>query len=191
LSRELLYTALTRQQNRVVILHQGNRFELKKYASQLYSETAARLTNLFCPPNPIEVKGRFLEERLISRTQRGELVRSKSEVIIADKLASRGVDYTYELALTLGGATRFPDFTIQNDESGVTYYWEHCGMLHVGEYAKRWGKKLKWYRENDILPWQEGGGPNGTLIETRDNEKGGIDSAEIEEVMKRSGVSAR
>ena len=46
LSRELLYTALTRQKDRVLILHQGPRSELLKYSSDDRSETARRLTNL-------------------------------------------------------------------------------------------------------------------------------------------------
>ena len=33
LPRELLYTALTRQRNRIVVLHQGPRSELKRFAS--------------------------------------------------------------------------------------------------------------------------------------------------------------
>ena len=43
LSRELLYTALTRQTERVVILHQGPRAELRKFSSDDRSETARRL----------------------------------------------------------------------------------------------------------------------------------------------------
>ena len=50
LSRELLYTALTRQRDRIVILHEGDRSALKDYASDYYSETKRRLTNLFVPP---------------------------------------------------------------------------------------------------------------------------------------------
>ena len=45
LSRELLYTALTRQKNRVVILHQGDRSDLRKYSSDDRSETARRPSN--------------------------------------------------------------------------------------------------------------------------------------------------
>ncbi|GAI10325.1 unnamed protein product, partial [marine sediment metagenome] len=84
LSREMLYTALTRQRNRIIILHQGNRGDLKKYSADMYAETALRLTNLFKAPMPVEIAGRFLEDRLINRTRRGELVRSKSEIIVAD-----------------------------------------------------------------------------------------------------------
>ncbi|MGO9234966.1 MAG: AAA family ATPase, partial [Methylocella sp.] len=64
LSRELLYTALTRQKARIVILHQGPRAELRKYSSDNQSETARRLTNLFALPAPIVIDGRIFEENL-------------------------------------------------------------------------------------------------------------------------------
>jgi ATP-dependent exoDNAse (exonuclease V) alpha subunit len=179
LSRELLYTALTRQKDRVVILHQGPRAELRKYSSDDRSETARRLTNLFVAPSPIKIDGRFYEDNLIHRTARGEMVRSKSEVIIADHLATKGVDYGYEQPLTINGVVKYPDFTIEDMESGLTFYWEHCGMLHVPSYRRRWEEKLDWYKANDILPYEEGGGSKGTLIVTRDEANGSIDSAKI------------
>src|SRR5690606_35745118 len=43
LSRELLYTALTRQEEKVVILHQGDFHEILKFASDHFSESARRL----------------------------------------------------------------------------------------------------------------------------------------------------
>lgn len=184
LSRELLYTALTRQRDHVVVLHQGPRSDLKQFASDLYSVTATRLTNLFKAPAPVEVNGRFFEDGLIHRTRRGELVRSKSEVIVADRLADCGIEYFYEKALTLAGETRFPDFTIEDDESGITYYWEHCGMLHDLDYRARWEAKLRWYKRHAILPYQDGGGERGTLIVTRDSPQGGISSQEIEQVLR-------
>ena len=179
LSRELLYTALTRQKDRIVILHQGSRTELRKYSSDDRSETARRLTNLFVAPSPVVINGRLFEEYLIHRTARGEMVRSKSEVIIADHLANKGVEYGYEQPLTIEGVTKYPDFTVGDMESGLTYYWEHCGMLHVPSYRWRWEEKLVWYRTHGILPREEGGGENGTLIITRDEVNGSIDSAKI------------
>ena len=179
LSRELLYTALTRQKDRVVIMHQGPRTELRKYSSDDRSETARRLTNLFVAPSPVDIDGRFFEDYLIHRTARGEMVRSKSEVIIADHLASKDVEYDYEQPLTIEGITKYPDFTIEDMESGLTFYWEHCGMLHVLSYRRRWEEKLGWYRAHGILPREEGGGENGTLIVTRDETNGSIDSAKI------------
>ena len=184
LSRELLYTALTRQRDRVVILHQGQRTDLRKYSLDDRSETARRLTNLFAVPEPIEVDGRFFENSLIHRTARGEMVRSKSEVILADHLAGKGVDYAYEQPLTIKGVTKYPDFTVEDMESGVNFYWEHCGMLHVPNYRRRWEEKLAWYEANGIVPHEEGGGPKGTLVITRDEANGSIDSARITNLIK-------
>lgn len=184
LSRELIYTAMTRQRDRVVILHQGPRGELRKYSSDDRSETARRLTNLFVDPRPINIEGRFYEENLIHRTAGGEMVRSKSEVLIADHLTRKekehGYDYRgYEKALTIEGVTKYPDFTIEDAQSGRNYYWEHCGMLHVPNYRRRWEQKLAWYRTSGIMPREEGGGPKGTLIVTRDEANGSIDSSKI------------
>ena len=190
LSRELLYTALTRQRDRIVVLHQGNLNEMRKYTSDEFSESARRLTNLFQKPSLVEYKGKFYEERLIHRTLRDEMVRSKSELTIADRLYSNDIDYLYEHPLTLNGRTRYPDFTIEDSESGRKYYWEHCGMLFDPQYRERWERKLQWYYENGILPWQEGIGPNGTLIITEDSKEGGISSKEIEDIIKQVFMSS-
>jgi len=185
LSRELLYTALTRQRERIVVLYQGALSEIRKYTSDDLSETARRLTNLFQKPSLVEHKGKLYEERLIHRTLRDEMVRSKSELTIADRLYSNNIDYLYEHPLTLSGRTRYPDFTIEDSETGRKFYWEHCGMLIDPNYRERWERKLKWYRNNGILPWQEGGGSKGTLIVTEDSEAGGISSKDIEDIIKR------
>ncbi|WP_066425072.1 ATP-dependent RecD-like DNA helicase [Anabaena sp. 4-3] len=198
LSKELLYTALTRQQDSVIILHQGDLSELKVYASDAFSETASRLTNLFETPCQAEIffahlkskdnlghsEKRWLDDRLIHRTIKGEAVRSKSEVIIANLLHHHKIDYVYEQALKIGNITKYPDFTIEDSESGITYYWEHCGLLNDPVYQQRWNAKKQWYRENDILPYSEGGGTRGTLIETSDDVHGGISSQEIEKIIQ-------
>ena len=184
LSRELIYTALTRQRKRLVILHQGNRSVLRAFSGGAYSESAKRLTNLLVEPLPVEYSGVFYEQNMIHRTLRGEMVRSKSELLIADRLHTHNIDYIYEQPLAIGGQTRFPDFTIDDAESGIKFYWEHCGMLYDPFYNARWERKLNWYKQNDILPIGEGGGRNGTLIITRDSERGGISSQEIEDCIK-------
>ena len=74
LSRELIYTALTRQRDRIIILHQGPNTELRKYSSDDHSETARRLTNLFVAPSPVEINDLLFEDYLIHRTTRGEMV---------------------------------------------------------------------------------------------------------------------
>lgn len=186
LSRELLYTALTRQRDRIIILHQGGRSELKKYSSAYYSETARRLTNLFLAPELVQIDDRFFENQLIHRTGRGEAVRSKSEIIIADNLSFKGIEYVYEQKLIgSDGTERYPDFTIEDAESGVTYYWEHLGMLHEKGYRERWERKLKWYRTQGILTYEKGGGEKGSLIITWDTDKGGIKSDEIKGLIEK------
>jgi len=185
LSKELLYTALTRQCDRIVILHQGSWAEFKKYSSDVFSETARRYTNLFIPPELVPIDNLFFEEHLIHRTRRGEAVRSKSEVIIADNLSSKNIAYSYEKPLHGNDETvRYPDFTIE-DESGVLYYWEHLGMFYEENYRIQWKKKLDWYRSQGILPYEEGGGKKGTLIITKDTEEGGIDSKEINHLIEK------
>jgi len=187
LSRELLYTALTRQRERVVVLHQGDRMDLQKYTSDYYSDAARRLTNLFDDPEQVEVRDRFLESTLIHVSRDGEPKRSKSEVIIANELLSADIDFEYEAPLEgKDGSVRYPDFTIEDFATGKVYYWEHCGMLDVPEYRRRWERKKDWYREQCILPLEGGGGENGTLIVTKDDEEGGIDSKEISDLVRQT-----
>jgi hypothetical protein len=186
LTRELLYTALTRQKQKIVVLHQGSATDLQRLSSERYSATAARLTNLFGAPKPVAVGDIFLEERLIHRTSRGEAVRSKSEVIIANLLHAKKIDYHYESPLELGGVVKYPDFTIEDDDRGVMYYWEHCGLLHDPSYSRRWKQKEQWYRDHGVLPLDEGGGTKGTLIVTRDQPDGGIDSPHISALINRA-----
>jgi hypothetical protein len=186
LSRELLYTALTRQRDHVTVLMQGDLADQKAYSSATYSETATRLTNLFSAPSPVEVDGRFLEAGLIHKTRKGITVRSKSEVIIADLLFSKQIDFQYERPLiATDGSWRSPDFTIDDDTTGRTIYWEHLGMLQRPSYRRKWATKLAWYRNHGVLPEKEGGGPNGTLVTTEDGDDGSISSAAIEALVDR------
>ena len=74
---------------------------------------------------------------------------------------------------------RYPDFTIADHSKGVTYYWEHLGMLSDPQYLARWERKRAEYHQASIKPWEKGGGEEGTLIETRDDPRGGLDAASI------------
>jgi len=188
LSRELLYTALTRHREQLIVLHRGPFADFRRYAGEEHSEIAKRMTNLFADPRPREVivdkATRFLEERLIHRTERGDLVRSKSELVIADKLHARGIDYKYEQPLVLSnGHVRYPDFTITDHARGITFYWEHLGMLDDPGYRTRWERKRAEYINAGIVPWQDGGGPEGTLIETREEQGVGLDAIAITRVI--------
>ncbi len=90
-------------------------------------------------------------------TLRGELVRSKSEILIADRLYHEGIPYHYEKELTLvykdsGMITILPDFTILNKRTLQTWYWEHLGKLHDEKYREDTKLKLDTYGNNGIVP---------------------------------------
>lgn len=165
LSREMLYTSLTRQKEKVILLFQGSAFDIKGLASPLKSDALKRITNLFVKPELVEVEGQYLEKNLIHQASDGKMLRSKSELMIYQRLIDNKLNPLYEKKLTIKEVEKLPDFTIENEESGEVYYWEHCGMLFDAEYKQRWVEKYQWYKENDIL---EEGGANGTLIVTED-----------------------
>ncbi len=190
LTRELLYTALTRQKDRIWILHQGPFGNFLRFRSEFHSETARRVTNLFGPPKPIAIDppagepahaGRtFLEDKLIHATRRGDLVSSKSEIVIADilhELEQRGaLRYTFEKPRRLGGIERWPDFTIE--AGSETWYWEHCGRLDLPSYRRRWGRKLEGYLAEGVSVWSADN-PAGRLVVTKDGPDEGLDSGSL------------
>ena len=57
-------------------------------------------------------------------------------------------------------------------------------MMFDPRYRDRWERKKAWYFENKILPWQEGGGENGSLIITEDDCSGGISSDKINKLIQ-------
>ncbi len=173
LSKELLYTAITRQKDKLIILYNDAAYRLRDYTSMACSEVARRFTCLFELPNIVEHNKKYYEQGLIHRTLKGELVRSKSEVIIANMLFEAGIEYEYEKELDLGeDGVRIPDFTIEDAESGICFYWEHCGMLGDAGYSQHWEEKKALYKKHDIVE-------DDNLIVSKDFLNGGINSAEI------------
>lgn len=184
ISREMLYTALTRQKNKVIILYNNDPYHILKYSSVQYSDIARRFTDLFAnvfddgefKPEIVNVGGQFFEDRLIHRTARGELVRSKSEVIIADRLFAHGLDYVYEPEIKLEGRIKRPDFSVIDGDTGIKWYWEHCGMMSDPVYKRNWEDKKEFYKKNGIVERKN-------LIVTFDDEKGGLDSYKIDQLI--------
>ena len=189
-TRELIYTALTRHEDRIIIMHQGPRSTLKHLSAPHASETARRRTNLLgdCTMVKIEIpqsqQSVFLEEGLIHRTSSNQMVRSKSELLIAEALLDAGVKFEYEGPLTLAGVTRYPDFTIDDDISGRRVYWEHLGMLDQESYRNSWERKLKWYRENGIDFHDVDSHAPVVLVTTTDSPAQGLDMSEIRDLIK-------
>lgn len=97
-------------------------------------------------------------------TARGERVRSKSEVIIADTLFRYNIPYRYEFPITLKRSnsddirrdlgrsiTLYPDFLCLNTRTRTEFYWEHFGLMDSTEYSNNAAGKLRLYTENGIL----------------------------------------
>jgi len=174
LSRELLYTALTRSREQLVLLIEGADasilFDLTKPEK---SETARRNTNLF--RGVIRDIGQDIPyaEHLIHRADDGTLVRSKSELVIANMLCNIGLRVEYERVCegTLESGRLRPDFSFTT-AAGDLLIWEHLGMLNREDYARGWEWKKAWYQKNGYVPGQ-------TLFTTQDDEKGGLDSGQI------------
>jgi hypothetical protein len=179
LSKELLYTAITRQTERLVILYNAEAYRLRDYSSKAFSDIARRFTCLFEKPEIVEFKQRYYEASLIHKTLKGELVRSKSEVIIANMLYESGIAYEYEKELSLGeDGTRIPDFTIDDVESGILFYWEHCGMMSDRHYRQRWEEKKAVYEKHGIAEGEN-------LIVSYDDLNGSIDSVAIKKLIEQ------
>jgi hypothetical protein len=186
LSRELFYTALTRQEDKIIIFHQGDFKDFKKYCSDEYSETGRRLTDLFFKPDIKQVSKKYYDSKYVQISAKGEFMISKSEVIIADHLYYKKVDYAYENPITdATGVTIHPDFTIEDAETGIVYYWEHLGMITNDDYRSKWNRKLEWYARNNVVPYTDATTDNDKqLVITKDKPDGGIDSNEILKIIK-------
>ncbi len=114
-------------------------------------------------------------ERLIHRTMRGDLVRSKSEVIIANTLFSKGIPYRYEELIQVGDYTVAADFHVAVKSRSRKRLWEHFGMIGDADYLEKCMLKIQTYIENGFLPWED-------VIFTFDTKRGSIDAQTIERI---------
>ena len=69
-------------------------------------------------------------------TRNGERVRSKSEMIIADRLSANGIPYKYECPLKIKNGVIHPDFTILKISERKIQYLEHCGKMDDPKYTE-------------------------------------------------------
>ena len=85
-------------------------------------------------------------------SNKGERVRSKSEVMIADALAQAGIPYRYECPCMLGTSVIHPDFTILRKEDRKEILWEQLGKMDDAEYVMTNLRRLRLYEQNGIMP---------------------------------------
>ncbi len=172
--RELVYTALTRARQQLVLLVEGDGVgDLIRLSKPTASETIKRNTNLF------RVAVREGEDRpharhLIHRAPDGELLRSKSELLIYTRCLDAGLVPQYEHRFEpTPGDWKWPDFTFL-DDAGDPVIWEHLGMIGDPQYASEWDKKRKWYLGQGFVEGE-------SLFTTE--ERGGLDVADVDAVI--------
>ena len=86
------------------------------------------------------------------RTLRGDLVRSKSEAMIADYLFTHGIIYRYECELRLSDTVVYPDFLVLHPVTGELIIIEHFGMMDNDDYRNHCLEKLNLYTGNGYYP---------------------------------------
>nr|WP_314543445.1 AAA family ATPase [uncultured Massilia sp.] len=175
---EMLYTALTRSEGPVTLLVESDARTLLAATHPKRSAVGCRLTNVFSRSEWGRDLGTWFDRKRIHRATDGTYVRSKSELVIANLLHSKEIEYEYEARLERGGELKRPDFVIKTTKR--TYYWEHLGMLTNAQYAKDWKKKKAWYHQSGITIDSE----KERLICTIDNPDGSLDSQIIEKEIK-------
>lgn len=180
LTRELVYTALTRSRDHMVLLIEGqDATTLYDWTRPERSETARRNTNLFCAAVRQRTDSAPYATHLIHRTQKGHMVRSKSELVIANMLFSMGIEYEYERVIqgTSSSGRLRPDFSFA-DAAGDLILWEHVGMLGRDEYREGWEWKQAWYDANGFSLGER-------LFTTADDERGGLNSETVRNVAEQ------
>ena len=127
----------------------------------------------------VKYKGKgFFEDEEGLKTEKGERVRSKSELLIADMLVKNNILYRYECPVRLKGLGKvYPDFTVLNIRERREYYWEHFGMMGKPEYAVKAVNKINTYIKNGYYP-----GKN--LIITYETENDPLDTYLIKMVIE-------
>lgn len=178
LTRELIYTALTRSKQQLVLLVEG---ELATRLNELRdkSDTARRNSNLFVSAVREQRDHVPYADHLIHKTEKGHLVRSKSELVIANMLHHLGISYEYEQPLELreGSPVIHPDFSF-TDPAGDRIVWEHLGMLSREDYRRGWERRKRDYEAAGLKL-----GVN--LFTSEDDERGGLDATKIRQIAQQ------
>jgi len=150
LSPELFYTGVTRARRHCTLF-------IEEDVSPLLSMRRRERSHLLCinsslfdfrplPDDLLDMRS-WYEEGKIHQTLAGHMVRSKSEVIIANMLHERGIPFSYEVLRTAPDGTFYlPDFTVT--WNGEPWFWEHWGLMHDEKYRNHRETKLKWYAEH-------------------------------------------
>ncbi len=85
------------------------------------------------------------DERTVYKTVKGDRVRSRAELIIANNLYSLNIPYRYEMAYSCGNSVLYPDFTVMNPLTGEIFYVEYFGLMEDDSYRSNTLWKIREY----------------------------------------------
>ena len=85
-------------------------------------------------------------------TAKGERVRSKTEIFIANALANLDIAYLFECKINLiGYGSAYPDFMVLDLKNRRTIIWEHLGKMDDPDYVERNLRKINAYLKNGYI----------------------------------------
>ena len=138
--RRIFFVAITRAEWNLVITHVG---APSPYLDDFVDADVTAVPGpaaIAMAQAPERVSGYMAEHRRF-RTKSGDLVRSKSEHILADAFFDAGLYFEYEEPIEPGVA--LPDFVFP-DQNVVL---EHLGLMEDPDYVARWERKAEAYAE--------------------------------------------
>lgn len=163
LTKELLYTALTRSKEDVVLFLQVSDAKSPLQIARERSAILTRNTSIFDPPE--DIKAQLWPDQTVP-------VKSKIEYILykyldeAQRSKSLKFKYEWDLHLKNKGITIHPDFTIW--VGSKLFYWEHLGILDLERYTKDWIERRDDYEANgfgtNLVTTDDLGGVRDELI---------------------------
>lgn len=112
-------------------------------------------------------------ESLKFKSISGNILRSKSELLIDQALFHSNLLYKYECPLTLNSITLHPDFSIIRQSDSKLIVWEHFGMMDNPSYAQNAIQKLNLYIANGFIP-------NVNLLTTYETSDHPLDNRQID-----------
>ncbi len=166
-----------------------NTAEAKFNLTKIYEEFPAELKPLIKPIQSFDAEyarrwQAMVHEKsdypmdLIFKTKRGEYVRSKSELIIANKLFDAGIPYHYEAAfISKKRIICYPDFLVLNPRTKKEYYWEHFGRMSDPRYLEQTLCKLEKYARHGVTS-------GNNLITTFESEAHPMNTEHLENIIK-------
>jgi len=164
LTKELVYTALTRSRRQLTIFLQQaeeNLLEIARNRSSLLT----RNTSVFSAP---------ADNKSGYQPAKGVFVKSRIEYIIYKALERSGLKFKYEEKLPLAKRTYAikPDFTIYFEDK-TRIFWEHLGKLDCRKYSRDWQRRLTDFKDHGLFD---------ALVTTDDLV--GIDNEKLDQVIQ-------